>query len=316
MPNPLAILGALSTVGAQGARGALEGSFEGQEVQRKRMREDEQNRIRALEAILKGQEIQRGNQPTYAVQGGRMITQPPFGPPSVTELPETGPEKSLRLEREATTAWRQKQAAGGGKGPTEAEAKGAIITEYMQRLQTEGPLKAQEWLKQTLAAIHAAESKEAASAGFTLAPGARRYDESGKIIAEAPAKPRGGLTDRTTTTTGFRIIPGKEITDLTELGQLRTALPQIINEIAGSPNIQGWMDPGPLVRVAGYPVPVRREDVIKHAFKKRLGLEAEVRWDGRNWVLVRAKIPTTKERTEQTRTTGPATSAPESDEEQ
>jgi len=67
MANPLQILGGLATVGAGGAQGALTGIGEGEELRRKHVTEDEQNRIRALQAIQMGQ----SQMPHEKIQGGR-----------------------------------------------------------------------------------------------------------------------------------------------------------------------------------------------------------------------------------------------------
>jgi hypothetical protein len=134
-----------------------------------------------------------------------------------------------------------------------------------------------------------------------------------------PAAPTaGGVAgqDRTTTETGVKVIPGKEITDTVQLGKFREALPLIVNRIAGSSKIKGWMKEGPFVEVEGHADPVRREDVIKRAFKRDLDIDVEVRWDGKQWVLVRARIPTKREVLEKTRRTGPTRPASGADDEE
>lgn len=110
MPNPLGVLGSiaggLSTVGAGGAGGAYEGAVEGEVLKRKFQSEDMQNSLRALEAILRGQQIQQFGRPTYQFHGDRMFTIPPTGPPQVTELQPTagGQARIDLLGQQATLA--------------------------------------------------------------------------------------------------------------------------------------------------------------------------------------------------------------------
>jgi hypothetical protein len=82
MANPLAALGqvlaGLTTAGAQGARGALEGTVEGIEKKSKLDAEAEQSKLRALQAVLYDQEAKKGRLPWDEIHGTSLYTRYPL----------------------------------------------------------------------------------------------------------------------------------------------------------------------------------------------------------------------------------------------
>lgn len=132
----------------------------------------------------------------------------------------------------------------------------------------------------------------------------------------APERPERALAPRETTTTNFKVTPQQEIKDEKEIVALRSALPKVVNEIAGNPHIHGWNQPGAFVRVDGYAAPVRREDVIAQRFLSQTGVGVRVFWNGSQWQLIGAWHPARREKVESVRRVGPPSSERASEEDQ
>ena len=306
-------LGGLGEIGGTGAAGAFEGVIEGKKLQSVLQSQAMQNQLREIQNLLMKGELARSQQPHVQVIGDRRIITDPSGRQTVENLPPTEVE-AARIKREEEQARRLgAQAEQTTLDQQRGKALGPLVEKYMQALRAGDATAAQAALREideTRKAFEKATTGGAKGAGskpLVVGPGKSVWDPETQTFQTAPGAPPG-QGSRVTTTDTTRFIPGKEITDTVELGQLRSALPQIVNEIAASPNIKGWMNPGPTVMVEGYPAPVRREDVIRHALKRRLDIDAQVRWDGKQWVLVKARIPDKREKLETTRKTGPAKS--------
>lgn len=326
MANPLSILaglaGGLSTIGAQGASGGLEGQVEGEKLKRKFATEELENRLRVLDMIHKGQAIEQAGQPTYQFHGDQIYRMDPRGaaPAPVGQVPETPAQKSAREAHDASTKLHgaQTEQVGVPTDPTHAWQK--KLGDAIARGDTAAADQAMTILNR-FAQIHAGTAAPKIHFDKTTdAQGRVTYlvgsaDATGKwtvqqiplgAIGHPPASARAGTPAETTTTT-TRITPRKEISDTIELGQVQRAVEQTVNEIASNQRIQGWMQPGALVRIEGYSTPVRREDVIADRLFKRTGVHVGVRWDpaAKRWVLVRAWTGGDREPIETVKRVGP-----------
>ena len=329
MANPLDILGSiaggLTTIGAQGASGAFEGEAQGIKEAARLRYMDALNQLNALH-VIKGQ--LEMTQPQVSFHEGQAITKYPGGHPragqyTIEALPMRPPTDLQQAQAEsarATAAWRGRQAEGVSS-PKALPPETAHLYEAWTAKPESAGKSYLDFYKELILPRHQqglGMRTERDAAGNVTGLISER-DASGKWNVTqiplgpigAPQRPAPGTTPVETTTRGTKIIPRKEITNYDDLEMLRKGLPNVVNEIAGSPNIAGWNTPGATVNVKGYLAPVRREDVIAHWFKKKMGVDVSVYWDGRSWQLMKAWIPSQREAQTTVRTVGPAGSAPQ-----
>jgi hypothetical protein len=152
MPSPFDIFGGLAQVGGAGAGGAFQGLVQGEELRRMLQSREIQDQFRMMQMQLTGQDIQRGRQPTYQVQGGRLIATPPVGPPTISNLTPTPTEAATLEEKQLVTRGTRLQteisekiargepltsgeqsyarAAGLTKAPTLTEEEADVLAKY------------------------------------------------------------------------------------------------------------------------------------------------------------------------------------------
>ena len=317
MANPLAILGAIAQTGAQGLAGGLEGKFEGEEIRRKHLSEDQANQMRALEMMLTQQKLRQGMQSEDIIQGGYIFRKnpmtgalTPIGP--VPQGPPTGLQRAQEESARATATLHGRQAEEYGKPKAvtaldEARAEAARAT----------------------AGLHAAQTAEVGreKPGTPLQEYLRRvkpqnvaeYLKAVRGFSTATQKPSTALTPRETVTTTTKITPRKQITNVDDFARINNAVPAIVDEITGQFARQGlnFNVPGAWVKLPSGKL-VRKEDVIAQALRDRVGIEATVRWEGppagSGWlggrgagrfVVTKAWEPGSREPIESRRTIGP-----------
>lgn len=301
MANPFAIFGGLTTTGAQGAAGGLEGLVGGEVLRRRLTNEDLLNQLRAIQ-------IQQTTQPQYQItpQGAIMRFDPRGGVPTAEgQVPQRPPTD---LER-AHTGYYNAEAAriATGKGiPPEHER---LFADWQAKNPGRSYLDFyNEVLLPALRKQHAAPTKYVTDASGNVRAitpeGITNYGLIGK-----PQRPLGGagMTPKVTEEVDDVITPRKYVTDPKESGQIQQGLEGVVNEIAANPRIQGWMSPGAMVRVEGYNVPVRREDIIADRVFKTTGIHVAVRWDpsAKRWTLIRAWTGGDVEQRRKRKTVGP-----------
>ena len=292
MANPLAILGGLMTAGAQGVAGGLEGQFEGEQIRRKNLSEDQANQMRALEMALTQQKLRQGMQPEDIIQGGYIFRKnpmtgalTPIGPAPKAPL---GPlDLSRQREQESLARLHEAQTGQVGKPPVQAppqlDAKTAQALEEWRRNPANAGKSLMDFHREfTAATTHV--TPVAPQRPFAVPPGAPVWDPvTGKVVFRAPErsqKPERGPRTREVTR-NIRIDDNN-----------RNDFQESVNALAGDLTAQGKLPGDALSTVT------KRDGTkeLKTRFIERMyafdhpGLRVQVGWDPvkKRFVIVRA----------------------------
>lgn len=125
MANPMAILAGLAGIGANAATGAATGMVEGEELKRKYASQDVLTQMHALESILKGQQIQKGQTPSEEIHSGIRYSRDPLKG-TLTPLgpaPQPPMNELQSAQAAAARARAARDAAGGTKVIDQLEEK-------------------------------------------------------------------------------------------------------------------------------------------------------------------------------------------------
>lgn len=320
MASPFDILGGLGLIGSQGLTGAYAGEIQGEKLRRDFQSQDLENQMRQLEMAIRQQ---RANQPIGFAPGtmvfgpdGRMM-QVPFAPrphlnlgPGHSAYSETGqliasvppaPQASVNLGpghqlRSATGGLLAENPPAPVRHDTESQLWASIGDKVSRGVAT--PVETEMWK----AHLERQARQGAATSDRPFVVGRNLVSREGKVLYTAPPS-QAGAVPRETVTTGVKITPRKLLTDM-ETASIQATMPQIINEVSMKP---GFNVPGAYVTLPNG-MKVRKEEILSQYILDRLGIETKLAWDGSTFRIIKAWNPASREKTEQTRRTGPPSS--------